>query len=177
MPVLVVLLGAIAVAAFWLWRVRAAKDAAGELIDAAQDVRRAARRFGFRRQADRHPADCIEDARLAAMGVVVAVSELDGPLTRDEIEHLVVEAQVTFGTDKAEAEEIVAFGRWIAAQCGTKAEAVRRLSRIVARLAGPSALPDLARMAEAAATNASPLDAAEEEALDTIRRAFPGVTA
>ncbi|HEU0222193.1 MAG TPA: hypothetical protein VFR34_08290 [Paracoccaceae bacterium] len=173
MPVLIALLGVLVVAALWYWRVRAARDAAGESLEAAQDVRRAARRFGFRRQANRHPADCIEDARLAAMGVVAAMAEYDGPHTKDEIDQMVVEAQVTFGVDKREAEEIVAFGRWIATQCGTRHEAVRRLSKVVAQLAGSAAAPDLLRMAEAAAAHRGPPDERARSAIETIRRAFP----
>jgi uncharacterized tellurite resistance protein B-like protein len=172
MPTLIALLGILAAAGFWYYRLRAARDAASDLLDVTSDVRNAARRLGFRRQANRHPADCIEDPRLAAMGVVAAIAELDGPHTRDEIDQMVVEAQVTFRVDKREADEIVAFGRWIATQCGTRAEAVRRLSKVVARLAGSEAANDLMRMAEAAATHRGPADEAVEDALDTVRRAF-----
>jgi len=42
--------------------------------DAARDVRRAARRFGFRRQTNLHPAEPIDDTRVAAAGILTALA-------------------------------------------------------------------------------------------------------
>lgn len=157
-----------------LWYVRTQAGRTGQpgVTGAGQEVQRAMRRLGFRAAADRHPAESITDARLAAMGVVAAVAEMDGPLTRDELDQMVVEAQVTFGSDRAESEAIVTFGRWIAGRYSTPHEAARRLARIVARLAGDAAAPDLLRMAEAAAAHRGPPDANAEAALEAVRRAF-----
>ncbi len=168
MPFLVMILGALAAAGVWYWRINNARDAIGDIADMANDVRLAARRFGFRRRNNVHPADSIDDARLAGAGIVVAVAELQGPLTQEQIDTLIIQAQSKFDTDQQEAREIVTFGRWIAQQCGTKDEAVRRLSKRLRGLAGASALPDLEAMIEAVA--GSNLDERAEDAVGTIRR-------
>lgn len=131
MPVLLAILGILGAAALWYWRFRMAKDAAGDLIDAARDVRAAARRFGFRRQTHVHPADAVEDPRLAAAGIALAVASIDGPHTRGELDALATECRARFGVGADEATDMVAFGRWVAGQCGTPEEAVRRLGRVV----------------------------------------------
>jgi hypothetical protein len=69
MHILAAILAVILGAAFWIYRLNAARDAAETLAGAANDVRLAARRFGFRRKTNLHPADCVDDPRLAAMGI------------------------------------------------------------------------------------------------------------
>lgn len=168
MPVLLFILGALGAAAVWYWRVKNAREGAEHVLDMANDVRLAARRFGFRAKTNVHPARAIEDPRLAGAGVVVALAELEGPLSADQIRILTTEAQTRFNLLLGEAEEIVTFGRWIAGQCGTKDEAVRRLGKRVADLAGPSALPDLEKMIEAVAP--APRSERGEDALAGLRR-------
>ncbi|QLQ20376.1 MAG: hypothetical protein HZT43_19915 [Exiguobacterium profundum] len=61
MPFFIALLGALA-AGYYFWRrSRNAANIATELMDVASDVRLAARRFGFKRQADIHPVEAVED--------------------------------------------------------------------------------------------------------------------
>jgi hypothetical protein len=172
MPALIALVALVALLLWWGWRRGRAERPGPDLPDASPEVRRAASRTGFRHQPGRPVAECVTDARLAAMGIVAAVSELDGPITRDEIEQMVIEAQVTFGVDKRTAEDIVLVGRWLAYRSGARSEAIRRLAQCVARLEGSAAAPDLLRMAEAAAAHRGPIDARAEAALDAIRRAF-----
>ncbi|MGF1552265.1 MAG: TerB family tellurite resistance protein [Paracoccaceae bacterium] len=173
MPFILALLGVLSVAAVWYWRVKMAREAGGELLDAAADVRAAVRRFGYRRRADVHPADAVEDSRLAAAGVMAAVAGVDGALSRAEIDAIAAEARRVFGAGPAEADEIAAFGRWVAGQCGTPEEAVRRLTRAIRRLAGDAAGPDLVAMAErvARADGALPNER-QDELLHALRRGF-----
>ena len=103
MPFILAAIGVLIAAAVWYQRARAAKDAAGDLIGAANDARLAARRFGYRMKANVHPVELIEDPRLAAAGVAAAVAGMDGPLTREEIDQLAQECQVVFGAERAEA--------------------------------------------------------------------------
>ncbi|MEM9096920.1 MAG: TerB family tellurite resistance protein [Pseudomonadota bacterium] len=136
MHILLGLLGIIGALALWYWRIKALRDAAGELGDAAGDVRLAVRRFGYKRRHKTHPADCVEDARLAASGIALAIAGCDGPLSRDELSAMAAEAKRVFGTSQDESTEIAAFGRWVQGQCKTPEEVVRRLSRIVRKEAG-----------------------------------------
>lgn len=174
MPVLLAVLSILAAVAFWYWRIRDVSNTAQDLADAAHDIRLAARRFGFKRRANMHPIDCIEDPRMAAAGITLAVAEMDGALSQAEIDTAVVQFQSVFDVSKAEAEELTAFGRWITAQSGTKAEAVRRLSKQLLALAGAEAGPDLKRLVSKVATaGGTALDSEAEDALATIARYFP----
>lgn len=146
MPLLIALLGAIAAAAFWYYRVQAAKDMANDLVDAANDVRLAARRFGYMRRKNVHVADAVEDARVAAAGIVIAIAGHDSTVGEREISDLERQAQSKFNVDKAEAKELVTLARWVVDQCTSRDEAIRRLARRVRDLAGAEAAPDLAEM-------------------------------
>ncbi len=171
MHILIGLIALIGGALFWFYRIKAARDAASDVADAANDVRLTIRRLMNQRKYNVHPADSIDDARLAASGLVVAVATMDAPLSQTEINALSEEAQQTFNVTEREALDIVSFGRWIAGECGTNDEAVRRLSRTVAKLAGSEAGPDMLRMVEAVATaDGNTLEAPEQDALATVRR-------
>ena len=124
-----------------------------------------------RRSHDVHPADAIDDARLAASGVVVAIATMDAPFSQAEIKALSEAAQGTFDVTEREALDIVSFGRWIAAECETQVEATERLSHRVEQLAGSDAGADLVRMIEhvVAADNGT-VGTDEREAIDTVRK-------
>lgn len=171
MHILLGLLGALGAAMVWYWRMKMAREAAGELVGAANDVRLAIRRFGYKRRHKTHPADCVDDARLAAAGIVAAIAGMDAPLSQREIDRLTAEAGAVFGVAPAEAVDIAAFGRWVAGQCNSPEEAVRRLTRVVRDKAGVEAGPDLLAMAEAVSTaDGAPMDTREADALAAIRR-------
>ena len=173
MPILIMIIGAISAAAFWYYRMQAAQRGAADLLDAANDVRLAARRFGFKRKLNVHPADSIEDPRLAAAGIVSAFAGMSGPVERSQTDIMIIQFQSVFGASKEEAAEFATFGRWIAEQCGTRSEAVRRLSKKLANLAGAEALPDLERIIDATLKAEQREDGEEEkEAMDQLRRRF-----
>lgn len=171
MHIIGILIAVLTALAIWYWRVKMAREAGGEILDAANDVRLAARRLMYKRKHNTHPADSVEDPRLAAAGIAVAVATMDAPISQAEIEALKKAAGETFEVSEREALDMVSFGRWVSDQCGTNDEAVRRLSKVVAKQAGREAGPDLVRIVSEVAT-AGGRDLGEEEtdALDTIRR-------
>jgi uncharacterized tellurite resistance protein B-like protein len=118
-----------------------------------------------------HPADCVDDARLAAAGIVAAIASMDAPLSQAEIDLLTAEAGAVFDVEPAEAVDIAAFGRWIAGQCNTPEDAVRRLTRIIRAKAGAEAGPDLIRMIEkVASADGLGLEERETDAVEAVRR-------
>ena len=123
MHILIGLITIIGVVAIWIWRMRAAADASREIIEAGSDARAALRRFGYRRKAGQHPADSIDDPRLAAAGMMAAVARMDGDLTADQMNALRVESRASFRVDQKEADDIAAYGRWIAGQSQDPGEA------------------------------------------------------
>ncbi len=173
MQILAALIGLIGVIAIWQWRVRAARDAGNQIAEGVHDIRLAVRRLMHEKKYNRHPVDSVEDPRLAAAGVIVAVATMDAPISQREIEALRKAARETFEVTDREALDIVSFGRWIAGQCETNGEAVRRLSRVVQQRAGAEAAPDLIRIVtEVATADGNELGEQETDALDTVRRAF-----
>ena len=173
MHILIGLITVVGVIALWIWRARAAADASREVIDAASDARAAIRRFGYRRKVGQHPADSIDDPRLAAAGMMAALARMDGDLTAEQMNALRVECRASFRVDQKEADDIAAYGRWIASQSQDPGEAVRRLSRIVRDQAEPEAHADLVRMLERiAAVGGGGVSEMQQASIDAVRRAL-----
>lgn len=172
------LLAVLGLAALVWGRVGQARRSSADARADAGDVRLNIRRLMHGDAGGAHPADQVDDPRLAAAGIVVAIATMDGPISQAEIARLKRAAQDTFEMSDREALDVVSYGRWIAGECATNAETVRRLSKVVLRLAGPEAGPDLVRMAEDVATaGAADLGPEEREAIAALRRAFGMETA
>jgi uncharacterized tellurite resistance protein B-like protein len=112
----------------WMYRARNAADAAQGVFDMAKDAKSAARRFGYLRKKNKSPLDTVDDPRLSAAGMMVAVAKLDGDLSREQIEQITRECIETFEVDAAEAADMTALGRWLS-QHGEPEEVMRRLAR------------------------------------------------
>ncbi|MEM8788086.1 MAG: hypothetical protein AAGE76_07475 [Pseudomonadota bacterium] len=173
MHILIGLAALAGAAYFWYWRARNAADMAGHLAGAAQDVRLAARRFGFKRKSNIHPVDGIDDSRVAAAGVLAALLAQDGLATEERRARLLVQIQSVFEIDKTQAEELVVLGGWLVGQCGTPGAALQRLARRLYQLAGEAARPDTERMIRAVFEDRDgALPPAVEEGLGDLRARF-----
>lgn len=172
MPELVAIILGLGLALFALGRWRARPAAIPALAGASREECAAARRIGYVPRPGQDPVTAIEDPRLAAMAIVLMMGALDGPLNRDEVEQIVIEAQVTFGTDRATAEALAVTAAWILRRARGRRDLLARLAAVVAARAGREAAPDLMRMASAAAAHAGPIGREAQAALDVIARAF-----
>ena len=85
LAVVLAVLAALAGIGFWIWRAHMAARAASDLLETADDIRAAVRRFGYRRKTNTNPLDGIEDARLAAAGILCAFANMDGGIGSAEI--------------------------------------------------------------------------------------------
>ncbi len=113
MPFLIGIVG-IAVAIYWfVIRTRNAANVATDLFDVANDVRLAARRFGFRRRSDLHLAESIADPNLAIAGIAVAFLELDDYPTQQQRQALLVQIQSKLHLEQDVATELTVLGRWL----------------------------------------------------------------
>ena len=148
MHILIGLLTLLGVVAVWIWRARAAADASREIVDAASDARAALRRYGYRRKAGQHPADSVDDPRLAAAGIMAALARMDGDVTAEQSNALRVECRASFRVGQQEADDMAAYGRWLASQTPQPSELIRRLTRIIREQAPREAHQDLLRMME-----------------------------
>lgn len=173
MHILLGLIAIVGVIALWIWRARAAAEVASDVVDAASDAQSALRRYGYRRKAGEHPADGVDDPRLAAAGVMAAIARMDGDLTADQINALRVECRATFRVDQREADDMAAYGRWIASQSQDPGDSIRRLTRVIRDRTDREAHEDMVRMMRRVASveGGSPNEL-QEEAISRMSRAL-----
>ncbi len=173
MPVLITVLGILGGAGFWIYRARNAAYIAGDLADIAQNALGAARRFGFRRQANKHPVECIEDVNLAIGSLALAIFELNSLPTDKQRTALLVSLQSELGVSLDDAEEILTLGHWFIQECKGATPAVNRLSRKVWKLAGAEGLGPTVAIIQGIVQGAKQgLSDRQTEALVDIKRAF-----
>ena len=173
MPFIMALLAIAAGGYFWMNRARNAAHMASDLADMAQDVLGAARRFGFRRQANVHPVDSLEDDKVAIAGLGIGYLELGGLPRAEQHEALLRSLQVNLGQSHAQAEEAVILGRWLVTECGGPAAGMDRLGRRLWKLAGASGFqPMMAVLKDVADHSGVATSAKQKEALETLARAF-----
>jgi hypothetical protein len=173
MPFFFVLIALAAGVLIWSSRAKAAHGAAQELADMAGDVISAARRFGFRRKANIHPVDALEDGDVAIAGAGVAFLELAGLPSTETQDALARSLQVTLGQSADQAREALVLGRWLMGQCGGPVPALSRLTRRLNKLKGADSLTPLMQVlkdvAAAAGGNVTP---AQKDALEDIARLY-----
>ena len=170
MPFLIALIGIIGAAYYWTNRARNAQNVAGEVLDMANDVRLAARRFGFRRKTNLHPVECIEDPRLAIATIATAFIELDDLPTAEDRARLHLQLRSKLRADAKEAEEMEVLGRWFMAECGGAEPAIARLSRKLYKLGGSEQMRPLIEILKASIIGE--LSNKQRDALDDIQRAM-----
>ena len=170
MPVLIVILGILAGLYLWFQRAKHARDVVGDVADMANDVRLAARRFGFRRQTNLHPVESMEDPRLAIATIATAFLELDDLPTAEQRQRLAVQLRAHLRADADEAQEMEVLGRWFMSECGGAEPAIARVSRKLYKLGGAEQMEPLMAVLKGSVT--SPLSQRQKDALEDITRAM-----
>ena len=99
MPFILSLIAIAGAAYFWFNRAQNAKNAAVDILDAANDVRLAARRFGFKRRTNGHPVDDIDEPNVAIATIATAFLELDDLPTQNQRDQLAVQLQYQLNQD------------------------------------------------------------------------------
>jgi len=169
MPYLIALFGMASAVIFWYFRLR---DTGANVADMANDVRLAARRFGFNRKANTHPVDSIDDARLAAAGILVIAAESDGAISQSEKDVFLAQCIQAYKCSPVEADEFLFFDRWLANVDPIRDETIRRSLRKLLQLGGAGALADLGGMVCAVGqADAGKADDNVEDILERLKRA------
>lgn len=170
MPFLIALLGIVGAAFYWTNRARNTRDMAGEVMDMANDVRLAARRFGFKRQSNLHPVESIGDSRLAIASIATCFIELDGLPTEEDRKRLSIQLRSKLRANADEAQEMEVLGRWFMTECGGADPAISRLSRKLYKLGGAEQMEPLLEILKNSMT--SELSDKQRDAVDDIQRAM-----
>ncbi|MEL6522935.1 MAG: hypothetical protein AAFQ66_18335 [Pseudomonadota bacterium] len=169
-----ILLGILAVAGgvfYWLHRARDAAEAVDVVTDMATDVLGAARRFGFRRRADQHPVESIEDESLAGAALTMAFAELGSMPTEEQKRMLQQGFADTYNLDNKAAEEAMILGHWLISECGTTDAAVTRLAKKLLRIGGQSAVDPVLELVKTV-VGPSGLSERQRDALQEVARIF-----
>lgn len=173
MPFVIAALGALATAYFYYMRARGAANVASELVETVTDVGKAARRFRFKRRANVHPVESVDEPEIAIAAIAAAFVEMDPASSKDMWDRLTVAIAKEFGLSGAEAQELAVLGRWLVAQCGTVDAAVTRLSRKLYKLAGSPAITPLLTVVQTTLTpEDGQLSESQRGALQDISRAL-----
>ncbi|WP_281857736.1 hypothetical protein [Litoreibacter halocynthiae] len=173
MPILIAIIGALGAAAYWYFRMRDIGVAGRDLVNVANDVRLAARRFGFSRRSNIHPAESIEDPKVAIGGLAVVFLELDDLPSQDARIAMTRELQRATNVILQDAEELAILGRWLMSECGGPEPTVTRLSKKLFKLGGGEQLAPLMQVLNAIGTAGDgSLSERQRDALDDIKYAF-----
>lgn len=174
MPYFIAFLGLVGAAYFWAVRARNAGHVAQDLADMAGGVMGAARRLGFRRRANVHPVESIEEPALAIAALGTAFMELGGLPSREEQDALSMALQHHTHRSAKDAEDAMILGRWLVTECNGPEPAITRLSRRLAKLDRAGSLTPLMGVLNdtALAARGGRLSERQKEALAEIARAL-----
>ena len=173
MPILVGLLAIAAGVYFWILRTRNAALMAGDLADMAQDVLGAARRFGFRRRANIHPVDSLDDPNLATAALGIGFLELGGLPLAEQLDALTRSLQLNLAQSHNQAKEAMILGRWLIGECGGPQPGIDRLARRLWKLNAMTAFqPLMAVLKDIVSAGDTAISPRQKEALDGIARVF-----
>lgn len=173
MPFILGLIGVIAAAYFWANRARNAAHIGQDLVNVAGDVMSAARRLGFRRRADVHPVESVDDTKLATGALALAFLELGSLPTAEDHESLIRSMQSHLDLGVKDAEEMLILGRWLVNECNGPMPAVTRLSKRLVRLDRAGSLtPLMSVLNDVGQTAHGDLSDTQKDALAEISRRF-----
>jgi hypothetical protein len=167
------ILAVVAGAYFWISRSRNAAMAVSDLVGVAEDVMSAARRFGFRRRANIHPVESLEDSSVAISAIGIAYLELGGLPRAEQHEALLRGLQVSLGLSHEAAQEALVLGRWLVGECGGPMPGMDRLTRRLWKLKGAEAFEPLMQVLKGiseAGGNAT--SGRQQDALAAIAQSF-----
>lgn len=173
MPILIALIGAAITAYIWMNRAKRGAEIASDLIDVASELKNAPRRYGFRRRANQHPVDGIEEPNLAISGLAVAFLEMDNLPTADARAQMDVSLRKHLGLDAKQAQEITVMGRWFVEECHGAVQAFPRLAKKLHKLDGASHFNNLmAILTEITQSTEGGPSTRQSEALTDLARIF-----
>ena len=155
---------------FFLWRLHMASEAAKGLLETSDDLRSYLRKRNWQKKVKSNRLDLVDDPRIAATAMMVAVAQADGALTAREEAEIVNQAVTHFEIDAPLAEELLAHARWIVGNADDLENCFHRLTPLLRRTLDPKQREDLFEMLTAIASIAPDDDAGEAgRALASLR--------
>ena len=151
---------------FWLYRMRAMGDAARELTDTVETVQGAWRRHNFRSKAERPLLDDVDDVRVAAVAMIMAVAESPGPISAAQEETIVDLIENKF--EITDGSELVAYARWLVKESPDPNNVSMRLMKLFNGTLGDREKDELLDMIRSTAARSGKLEPVQAEALTRL---------
>lgn len=168
MHVLVTLLSLIAAAGIWYMRIRRARDAAGELIDAAGKVKGAVNRRRFRNKVGGSVLTAIENPAEAAIVLMASLRDCKYENHKAANNIIRLHAQYLLATD--DVTEAVTFADWAVKEVPDVAEVVRRLAPLWNERLETAQKLELLQLAREVAHVGDCVEPSQESALRKLRQ-------
>jgi hypothetical protein len=130
MHIVVMVLGVVAGLGFWWYRIRAAGDAASEVIDAAGRMRGSFRRKRIRNQAELSPLTAINDPIVAAATLLASIASDDVALSPQR--EAAIREELAGLTEAGKAEEALVYGQWASGQIDEAGTVIDKLGPFLA---------------------------------------------
>ncbi|MFV0411017.1 MAG: hypothetical protein ACK5LJ_15360 [Paracoccus sp. (in: a-proteobacteria)] len=146
-----------------------ARNAAREISNIAGDMMNAPRRFGFRRRANAHPVEGVDDPKLAAASIALAFLELNGMSSRDDQYALAATLSRQQAIPHDDIDEMMVLGRWLIGECQGPQPAITRLTKRLRQL-DAAGFQTLLPILNEIGTRSGGLSQRQREALDEIAR-------
>jgi hypothetical protein len=142
MPILIGILTAV-IGLVWWWVRNNPRETIGIAKDVATTARNAPRKLAFRRQANIHPVEGIDDERIVICAIAQSFIELDDLPTAEKRDHLDRLLRTELVCTREEAYEMQVLGRWLMTECRGPQEAISRLGKRLRKIDGGHAWHDL----------------------------------
>jgi hypothetical protein len=170
MHILAIVVGIIAAAGVWYWRVKAAKEVVDDVGSVVGRVQGRIRMNNFRKKAEGSALASIEDPALAAAVFLHALANekrdalhLAEPRIREEISRIVADADL---------DEVVSYAQWAARDVADARDVVRRFKPLWRQKLTREERADLVAMAETIASLGEAGDHNQKLTLVTLRTAL-----
>lgn len=170
MHIVMAILGVLGTAAFIVWRIHIASQAARDLADLAGEAANLPRKMRFRSKAKRRAVETIDDPREAAAVLIFGVAACAGPVSEPSRAAMTQDMAQLFEISEAEATELAARAAWHVGGMIDPLNVVNRLTDIVAEKAGNAALSSLASIIQASAARTEMQSADQSAFIAKFRR-------
>lgn len=168
MHIILGIIGLLAAAGFWIYRINAAARGAQELAELAGEVANLPRKMRFKSKTGKKAIDVLEDPREAAAVILAGYMLEAGDVPSDKRDQLAAMLGERFEVSRNTGEEMVAQAFWIHADIANPDSAINKMIDLVGKAAGADALRDLIGMLEVATPTESQ-DASQKSYLTKVR--------
>ena len=152
-----------------IWRLHRAAEAAKGLTDSVQELTSWWRRWQWLKKAQVDPITQVDDPRVAAVAMMVAVAQSDGVITDREQAEIRRQITAKFEAKGAAAEEMIVYARWLVRDVRDLDEGLRKLTPVMRKL-GAEQHRELVEMLGAVAAVAGPVGGIEVAAIERLER-------